>query len=1245
MVFFCGAGVSMPAGFPSFFQLTTRVMAKLGVAPSSSIGVAMADAIRHNKPELAPPLDQVFGMLQREFSRTTVEHEVREALKTPRGACAQNHEALLKISVDASGEPFVVTTNFDRMFEKIDARIKRWVGPQLPLMALDETPTGIVYLHGRLPKNSDEASGLVLSSSDFGRAYLADGWATDFMRDLLDRRVVVLLGYSANDPPIRYLLEGLSTNSSSSSRRIYAFAQGQPGEVKARWSELGISGIAFSGYSQLWSSLHAWAKRSSDKSAWQAHVLSLSRKSPRQLIPHERGQVAALVATAEGAKAFAESTPPPPAEWLCVFDKLARYAPVSKAYGQVRPDSVDPHAEYGLDDDPPRVVGGNQNEVQDGLDVLGTLPSDAPDNPYTRISNLRSAIAPIGTRLSWLVRWFERVLHEPSSLWWAARQAQLHPSMMDAIAQRLSNRSVGMTELDVSVRHAWSLLNESQLSSAQGSMGLRWVRLAIRIRAEGWTGAVIRELQAIAQPYVVARPATFRSPLPPNDPSAISISMLVTFDVKTESRRGSDIEVPNDQVGAVVRIMRGVLETAASLLSDVEGASRFYRAPAIEPTSAGDARFRHIDSLDADFLWFAELCGRLRELAPNELRWEVNAWPASEGFFFGRLRLHFWKHRDIFDGATVGEQLSALIDDVFWNPYAQRELLHCLKARWKDFSQTQRLRIERRLLRGRPRNADETRRDSARDRRYRAGVALGWLQRNGCKLSTATLTALTRIRGSTDWPSEHEIGADHDWEGRGGWVQQRTDPEELRDLPNSMIAERALELSGAPRDGLVQIRPFSGLVAERPVKALLALTIERRRSNYPESLWREFISSWPEQTSRRLLLVSARRLGQLPSEIVFPLRYEVTRWIEQTAKQLYHASADEFWKLWDALFVCLCDIGEAATGSSISSATNSKGEPRPLKTVDHAINGPIGHLVNAIFNAISGQKFEENEGLSPPIQSRLHRALQAPGAGAWHAAILLGRQLNFLYFADRRWFNRAILPHLSVEDGLAESFWVGIIHEIALPRPSRLFRSVKNDFLQVASEPAVFQLDEHADRNVAQMLIQAAFLNVTTGGFITLAECRNALRGCGDSGRNAALWLVEQVVHDDGNWLKFGKRFFRDAWPREVACRSSSTSEAMVRLATHSKESFAEIVATVSEYLTFVEYPDMVIHGLMDEKEGETIARRWPEETLLVLSKTVRLEATRAPSRLEATLEEVARGNEGLRTRKAWRDLSNLIGR
>lgn len=1220
-------------------------MASLGVAPTSPAGVAMADAIRENDPGLAPPLDQVFGMLQREYSRSTIEKEVRGLLRTPRNADTRNHESILKLSVDADGKPFVVTTNFDLMFEKVEGRLQRWCSPLLPSMVFNESPRGIVYLHGRLAHNHDESGNLILSSADFGRAYLADGWSTEFMRDLLERRVVVLLGYSASDPPIRYLLEGLSTSSSSKLRTIYAFDKGPAEDVRAKWNELGIVGIGFDQFSHLWATLDAWANRSSNKSAWVSQVIRLAHSSPRNLAAYQRGQVVALVATPDGAKSFAEATPAPPSEWLRVFDKYSRYGRVEKARPPQRPNDIDPHHQYGLDDDPPRDVSGEARAVQEGVDILSTLPTDVAETGRSRISNMYHRALPLNSRLQWFVQWFARVLDQPAALWWAMRQRGLHPEMLAAIRRRLTHIAPTMPPLDGEARRVWSLLLEALVSSANHSSNHEWVNLQIRIRADGWTGAVLRELQDIAQPYLVAHPFLFDLSLHPANGEPVEIGRVVRFDVQTPSRRGANIDVPDDYVRPVVRIMRGVLERAIGLLDDAHGSHKFYRTPAISPEIRGNWQPPHQDGLDADFLWFVELCERLRKLSPDSLREEVNAWPAADGYFFARLRMHFWKERDLFDGQAVGHSILAFSDDIFWSPYAKRELLPLLRARWGDFSSTHRHSIERRILKGRRQYDGESPKDHSADKKYNAGIALGWLQRNRCRLSPGAEKALTRIRSAKDWPTEHELGADHDSDGRTGWVEQRKDPSDLRNLPNGLIASRALEMSKLRFEDFVEDRPFTGLVESQPVKALLALTIERRRGNYPVFLWRQLISSWPTATSERLFLACAHRLADLPTEAMFELRYEVTRWIERFALRMYQLQPEEFGTVWDKVFHSLCQSGEKATASAISRSTDSKGNARSTKTVDHAINGPIGHLLEALFNTFGDKKFVKGESFPEGFRVRVERALGAPGDGASHTAILLGRQLNFLYLVDSRWFKREILPHLSVDDALSESLWAGAIAEIKVPAPAAFFKAVKQDFLMILGQPEKFHLDEGADRKLAQMLIQATFWSVKHAGYVTVKECRDALRTCSESGRQAALWVVEQIVPVENNWELFGKGFFKLAWPREVAYRTSSTSEAMARLATEMRDKFPEVVDAIQEYLTFVEYPDTVIFGLLDERHGTSIAARWPTETLAVLTKTIRLDTSSVPFQLGTVLNLIADANESLRTHKAWRDLAGLLSR
>lgn len=68
----------------------------------------------------------------------------------------------------------------------------------------------IVYLHGRLDTTDGGNQHLVLTSADFGRAYLTDAWAARFVARLFAEFTVLFIGYSLNDPVLRYMTDAFA---------------------------------------------------------------------------------------------------------------------------------------------------------------------------------------------------------------------------------------------------------------------------------------------------------------------------------------------------------------------------------------------------------------------------------------------------------------------------------------------------------------------------------------------------------------------------------------------------------------------------------------------------------------------------------------------------------------------------------------------------------------------------------------------------------------------------------------------------------------------------------------------------------------------------------------------------------------------------------------------------------------------------------------------------------------------------
>ncbi len=88
----------MDAGQPTFWRLTLDALDQLRVGRDSEIGRALQKARRIDSPALAPPLDQVFGWLQAEYSNSAVERVVADILKRRPNSLSAHHDAILRLS-------------------------------------------------------------------------------------------------------------------------------------------------------------------------------------------------------------------------------------------------------------------------------------------------------------------------------------------------------------------------------------------------------------------------------------------------------------------------------------------------------------------------------------------------------------------------------------------------------------------------------------------------------------------------------------------------------------------------------------------------------------------------------------------------------------------------------------------------------------------------------------------------------------------------------------------------------------------------------------------------------------------------------------------------------------------------------------------------------------------------------------------------------------------------------------------
>ena len=1251
VVFLCGAGVSYPAGMPTFLGLAKYVVDELGTpgdAPSRTMLSIWDDP--KIPTEARPTLDEIFNLLQQEYAPEEIDHLIAKRLRTkPRGNLSA-HETVLRLSTSSEGKRRIVTTNFDLLFETASHRkLKSYTAPALPDLARGQLLDGVVYLHGRIDsraKHGQGRQGLVVSSSDFGRAYLAEGWATRFFRELLDRYIVVLLGYSASDPPVRYLLQGLHTLGRGHAARLFALDNGIDEEVKQRWRDKGVDVLAYPtvnhDHSALWNTLSAWAGRADDHLAWRRKVVDLARRSPRSLAPHERGQVASLVRTDIGARLFADADPPPPGEWLCVFDYRVRYGDIGRDLTGAEP-AFDPLEEYRLDDDPPRPANSTVPTNPPGDDLLGLRSTNLAPNTRMRLAGLSGgATVPLPSRLFQLIRWIVKVVPEPVTAWWAARYDALHPDLLGRIDDRISQTHDQLSDLAGST---WRLLIERRHVMSDDDVDLAWYQWLQRWNSEGWTNGMFRAFEQVSKPYLTSEPVVgLSSAGPPTEEwSKLHRNSITNFEVAFPGTRHDRPEVSDEALPAAYRILRNHLDTATGLLTDIDTqywkTSTFYPEP-----SPGET---HLDDASTYLFWFRELFDRMIQKHPDQLRADISLWPAAEPFFFDKLRLYAWASDVLVSGKTVAEGLLALSDRAFWDAQHHRELLHLLRLRWRDVPPSKRRRLERRFAGGPPKYTGESEEAYERRRSIHAATNLGWLKTNGCQLSNTTLNALRHLRRvDPDWRPEWDEAADESYDAIGGIVLTESDPAPIIGAPLDKVAPLAVQHTGHSLFELKEHRPFDGLVKQRPRKAVAALTHEARKGKYPTPFWDATLQEWPEDTPLRLVWVFCERLARLPSNIVAELQSTLFRWLERHFPKLAGRDRTRSLRILDTLLGKLFESGPAATKSGIGEVyLAGQRLHQSRRTLDHAINGPVGRATEILLNLLKADKPKAASHIPTDLKSRLERLIVAPGEGSDHAICTIARELRWLDYVDPDWTRATILPWFDPENPAAEPAWNGFLYDNKLPAPA-LFSLLKPHFLNVFAHASKWNGGDHTFRRLHEFLVIGCFRHGKRPAYISYDEVRRALQQTDDKGRAHSINCISRArLHGDRTkWKRFGKPFLRRAWPTETRCQTHLTSRQLVALAQKAGDSFPEVVEAILPFLVPFSHSNLFVHGLTRQSDegDEALATRFPDAALALIDKLVPDGPDQLPYNLGSTVEMIAEKKPSLRKDRRWRRLNEI---
>ncbi len=1240
VIFFCGAGVSRArANLPDFFGLARSVVTKLGVDQSSPAYKLIQEAQEIDRRVGVSGVisaDRVFGLLERDFASRDIEEAVASALKPPPECDLTAHNILLDLATTPEGAVQLVTTNFDRLFDDCGRGLHAWQPPRLPDPLRPNEINGVVYLHGRsTPEYTGaEGDGFVLSSSEFGRAYLSDGWATSFIREILGKYVVVFVGYTADDPPVQYLLEALR-RASGKLENAYAFQAGDHDDAAARWRHKGVEAIPYSadgGHIALWRSLEAWSERARDFDAWYAKVINASKNGPAVLHPHERGQVAHVVSTYEGVKKFSGGEHPPPAEWLCVFDKHRRFAKPghSGSVGRKGP-YIDPFDLYGLDSDiPPSKPDPEDHYAKretppgawDAFDLNRLDRSPIRDESLAALRGHWASHSPrLVPRIDQLDIWLAKVCDQPAAVWWAAHQLSLHESIEEHINWELNRSNRPMRQ---GIRSGWRALFEAW--NYTEDLHRDWYNLQAALKTDGWSSALVRRFGEVLRPRLSAEPDLWGGPKPPTpDADEQNDSRLVRMDVKYPDTP-EPIDIPKEWRAAVVKVLRQNLELALALENEIGGYGLSNISPIVQENIEGSG-YQRSHGLSAAIIRFAELFSELEQKNKSAAKHEFLSWPADDDTIFSRLRIWGSGKRSIVSDDGFGKMIASLSDTAFWNSYHQRDLLLVLAERWPKLKSAARKSIEQRLLKGRQRWRREKLADFEERRAWSTLERMQWLLDSGCKFSPGACKGMKLLReAALNWKPEHGAKAVESLEGRTGWVKTDTNHEGLSNTALSSLLARAKELGGRSSDFLVKNDPFAGLAAQRPARAFAALTHAAKQGDFPERAWRRFLSSEARKSDKvRLVRLIAERLASYPDEQLATILRPVADWLCDASEPLSANSPSVFDRILKKL------VGVLRKHPNEGRSGIVRGSKEPDWTME-AINSPAGKLAEALFNDPRKNDLDRNQGFPLAWLRHVAALLALPDDLRRHTLVILFHNLNWFYAIDPKWTSQHLLPVLHGEEiADRDAAWSGFLWGAITP-DTTLYMLLKHDMLDFAVDPLPARRS-YSEIIAGMVLVGWGSIDDATGErCVSDDEMRNLLLKVDDDFRSQILWQAQRWSSEKNEntherWAGQLSELLR-VWPRQMSARSASTSARLCELAFSSGDQFPAIADLVLPLLTKIERDRLMLPEL--RRAGANIVERYPAKALALLHAALPENALAWPYGIEAVLKKIGEADSTL---------------
>ena len=1176
VVFFCGAGVSQydkDSGIrmPGFVELAKEVISQVKPKEDSDIAKAISEWEEDKQGSVS--LDQIFYLLQQNFGEEAIADIVATELNcsSPLQTFPCRHKDILKLSKNGEGIPQVITTNFDILFEMAqdEKNIRINFPPFLPDLSSQAQITGITYIHGRinqpskhLPKKMIVPNKLILSKSNFGRAYLSEGWAAGLVRHLISNYTVVFIGYRAEDPPIQYMLLGMEKHLMKS--KLYAFERKTTDSRKAEWKERGVTLITYSDHADLWETISEWANKKENLSKWRAAKLAVTQKDPKTVKPYERGQAAYLLTTVEGIKDLRNMSPSARSEWINVFDATVRKDKDLAKY-VIDESGTREESPYLLDDDL-----GDHSRGDDESTTIDLLRDRDSRGIYYESLEESKAVE--------LIKWICDNANSPAMAWWFSRRHRLHRSILESMERRLHT----ISKLNWRGRLAWKLILDSH---AERSISDPWKRFesALGKKRNKWDKSALREFSNVTTPYIVRKDkdGTFDTFPPEEDWKKVNIQRIVNLSVEFPKISIDKVTTPTrSKAHEAIMIFQKNLLHASFMISEIDRlyGSITYTASCDcskeDPDEIRNIQFYH------EISWFISIFEKFVKFHPESSKAVAKEWPVSDRYFFRKIKLYCLKYSKIFSESDVYNEIMELNDEQFWCDGSARELLFLIRDRWSKFSGAEKNGVIDRIMDGHEKNAGTT---------LRAARYGRWLQLNGCEISKEHAECLEGITNSID-----------KW--KDSWAESVTDT-----IVRSLKLEDSYQRTSKDVDVYNQQKhDCTNIEAElndhfdssEGKRSPLLESGEVR--NYTPEQWNYMIKNSKDVSDPeyRDLMV---HLATFPHKVFRHIKFNLSDHIGHNFQRMISLNSNLAWKIIDRFISSRRSLVSFLNGTA-SYELRDEERSSDVSCYSHATSSPVGKVTHGLIGCVDVTTPE----ISLEVKLRLERLLSETTAGRSQCVSILTSNIGFLSHVDQDWVKENLIPLFDFRSELAEAAWSGLLY---YPRllDRDLFLSLSH--LVTNLYPWVNRFSWKGNE-----LKRCAFLVITAGTIFAQdldLSYRGSVKECLKkmdmvSVKYSIFWLQDIGKKSEDGWSKFVIPFLESTWPRQEAFKSPELVWSWMQLLLNSGDEFPEVYSSVKNFLVPIANHSILLKHFLTRRLGqEPLASKFPAAVLSFIDTVV----------------------------------------